>query len=69
MQVLNGNSKDFSWRIVVKCQQSLKPTCFKHYMRAVSHMLTVTALYIKLGSDNVYNREKCGNLINDSDIF
>jgi len=32
-------------------------------------MLTVTALHIKVGSDHVYNREKCGNLINNSDIF
>jgi len=69
MQVLNSNSKDFSWRTVVKGQQSTNPACFKHYMRALSHMLTVTALHIKLVSDHVYNREKCGNLINNSDIF
>jgi hypothetical protein len=54
---------------VVKCQQSMKSICFKHYMRALNDMLTGTALHIKLESDHVYNREKCGNLINNPDIF
>jgi hypothetical protein len=38
-------------------------------MTALSHMLTVTDLHIKLRSDHMYNREKSGNLINNSDIF
>jgi hypothetical protein len=32
-------------------------------------MLPVTALHIKLRSDHMCNREKSGNLINNSDIF
>lgn len=54
---------------MVKCQQSMKPTCFKHYMEAISHIFTATVMHIKLGSDHVYDREKCDNLTNNSDIF
>lgn len=38
-------------------------------MKALSHIFNVTAVHSKLGTDHVYDREKCDNLINNSDIF
>jgi hypothetical protein len=38
-------------------------------MEAISHIFTATVMHIKLGSDHVYDREKCDNLTNNSDIF